>query len=101
MRDYRGNAVRPTIQPQSARYADARLDARGRDSTGLHIARAAQDTREAPCREWRNDKQIMSILGHSDIAHAELYTKEAEQKKRAADGMNALRRAEKSRRGVG
>jgi integrase len=34
-------------------------------------------------------KQIMSILGHTDIAHAELYTKEAEQKKLARDGINA------------
>lgn len=37
-------------------------------------------------------RQIMAILGHSDIAHAELYTREAEQRKLATDGMDALRR---------
>lgn len=36
-------------------------------------------------------RQIMAILGHSDIAHAELYTREAEQRKLAIDGMGVLR----------
>jgi hypothetical protein len=35
-------------------------------------------------------RQIMSILGHDDIAHAELYTREAEQRQLAADGMRRL-----------
>jgi len=35
-------------------------------------------------------RQIMAILGHDDIAHAELYTREAEQKRLAMDGMNKL-----------
>jgi hypothetical protein len=33
----------------------------------------------------------MAILGHSDIAHAELDTREAEQRKLALDGMDKLR----------
>ena len=33
---------------------------------------------------------IMSILGHDSIAHAELYTCEAEQKKLASAGMQKL-----------
>jgi integrase len=37
-------------------------------------------------------RQIMAILGHSDIAHAELYTREAEQRKLATDGMDKLGR---------
>lgn len=44
-------------------------------------------------------RQIMAILGHSDIAHAELYTREAEQRKLAADGMSALRSKSPSRYG--
>jgi site-specific recombinase XerC len=35
-------------------------------------------------------RQIMAILGHDDIAHAELYTREAEQKQLATDGMDKL-----------
>ena len=35
-------------------------------------------------------RQIMSILGHDDINHAELYTREAEQRQLAADGMRTL-----------
>jgi integrase len=35
-------------------------------------------------------RQLMAILGHSDIAHAELYTREAEQKRLAEDGMRTL-----------
>jgi integrase len=35
-------------------------------------------------------RQIMAILGHDDIAHAELYTREAEQRVLAADGMEKL-----------
>lgn len=35
-------------------------------------------------------RQLMSILGHDDIAHAELYTREAEQKTLARDGMAKL-----------
>lgn len=36
-------------------------------------------------------RQIMAILGHTDIAHAELYTREAEQRKLASDGMKVVR----------
>lgn len=36
-------------------------------------------------------KQIMAILGHDDIKHAELYTEEAEQRQLAADGMEKLK----------
>ena len=35
-------------------------------------------------------RQIMGILGHDDIQHAELYTREAEQRGLAADGMEKL-----------
>jgi len=35
-------------------------------------------------------RQIMDVLGHKSIAHAELYSREAEQKKLARDGMNRL-----------
>lgn len=35
-------------------------------------------------------RQIMDILGHSCIQHAELYTREAEQKRLAAEGMAAI-----------
>ncbi|MBX6426836.1 MAG: tyrosine-type recombinase/integrase [Variibacter sp.] len=35
-------------------------------------------------------RQIMAILGHRDIAHAELYTREAEQRRLATDGMQRL-----------
>lgn len=40
-------------------------------------------------------RQIMDILGHTDIAHAELYTREAEQKLLAKQGMRALERRPK------
>jgi site-specific recombinase XerD len=45
-------------------------------------------------------RQIMAILGHDDINHAELYTREAEQRRLAADGMELLtsRSRETSRR---
>ncbi len=36
-------------------------------------------------------KQIMSILGHDDMKHAELYTEEAEQRQLASDGMEKLK----------
>lgn len=36
-------------------------------------------------------RQIMAVLGHSDIDHAELYTREAEQRTLARDGMNVLK----------
>ncbi len=35
-------------------------------------------------------RQIMAILGHDDINHAELYTREADQRQLATDGMNKL-----------
>jgi site-specific recombinase XerD len=35
-------------------------------------------------------REIMSILGHDSIAHAELYTREAEQRKLASAGMQKL-----------
>jgi integrase len=35
-------------------------------------------------------RQIMEILGHADMEHTELYTREAEQKKLARDGMAKL-----------
>ena len=35
-------------------------------------------------------RQIMAILGHDDIAHAELYTREAEQRRLANDGMKRI-----------
>ena len=36
-------------------------------------------------------RQIMDILGHSSIQHAELYTREAEQKRLASDGIKVLK----------
>jgi integrase len=41
-------------------------------------------------------RQIMAILGHDDINHAELYTREAEQRRLAADGMRNLTATKKS-----
>lgn len=35
-------------------------------------------------------RQIMAVLGHDDIEHAELYSREAEQKRLAQDGMRLL-----------
>lgn len=35
-------------------------------------------------------RQIMDTLGHDDIAHAELYSREAEQARLATDGMNRV-----------
>lgn len=37
-------------------------------------------------------RQIMDTLGHTDIAHAELYTRDAEQKVLARDAMNTIMR---------
>ena len=37
-------------------------------------------------------REIMSILGHDSIAHAELYSREAEQKKLASAAMQKLAR---------
>lgn len=42
-------------------------------------------------------RQIMAILGHDGINHAELYTRETEQHRLAADGMRKL--SEPKRRG--
>jgi hypothetical protein len=35
-------------------------------------------------------REIMAILGHDAIAHAELYTREAEQRDLASEGMRKL-----------
>jgi hypothetical protein len=35
-------------------------------------------------------RQIMALLGHDDINHAEFYTREAEQRRLASDGMRKL-----------
>lgn len=40
--------------------------------------------------EGATTRQLMDILGHTSIAHAELYTREAEQRKLAGDGMRKL-----------
>lgn len=43
-------------------------------------------------------RQLMDTLGHDDIAHAELYSREADQERLARDGMNkviAFRKAKK------
>ena len=37
-------------------------------------------------------RQLMDILGHTSIQHAELYTREAEQRRLARDGMRKLNR---------
>lgn len=50
-----------------------------RKTLGKMLAESGASTRE-----------IMAILGHDDIAHAELYTREAEQKLLAAAGMEKL-----------
>lgn len=50
-----------------------------RKTLGAHLAEEGATTR-----------QIMAILGHDDIQHAELYTREAEQKTLAAEGMRKL-----------
>jgi integrase len=56
-----------------------------RKTLGKLLAEAGATTRE-----------LMAILGHDDIAHAELYTREAEQRSLASEGMRklALRRGE-------
>jgi hypothetical protein len=35
-------------------------------------------------------RELMAILGHDDIAHAELYSREAEQRRLASEGMRKL-----------
>jgi integrase len=42
-------------------------------------------------------RQIMDILGHSSIQHVELYTREAEQKRLASDGMATIDATTKTR----
>lgn len=44
-------------------------------------------------------RQLMGILGHDDIQHAELYSREAEQRGLAADGMEKLVDWRRSKRG--
>ncbi|ABQ60571.1 site-specific recombinase, phage integrase family [Brucella ovis ATCC 25840] len=41
-------------------------------------------------------RQIMDTLGHDDIAHAELYTREAEQARLATDGMSRVVRLKRN-----
>lgn len=41
-------------------------------------------------------RQIMDTLGHDDIAHAELYSREAEQARLAADGMSKVVRLKRN-----
>ena len=50
-----------------------------RKTLGKMLAEAGATTRE-----------IMAILGHDAIAHAELYTREAEQRDLASEGMRKL-----------
>jgi site-specific recombinase XerC len=50
-----------------------------RKTLGKMLAEASATTRE-----------IMAILGHDDIAHAELYSREAEQRRLADEGMRKL-----------
>jgi integrase len=50
-----------------------------RKKLGAMLAEAGATTRE-----------LMAILGHDDIAHAELYSREAEQKRLASEGMRKL-----------
>jgi integrase len=50
-----------------------------RKTLGKMLAEAEATTRE-----------LMAVLGHDDIAHAELYTREAEQKKLARAAMHKL-----------
>jgi integrase len=50
-----------------------------RKTLGKMLAEAEATTRE-----------VMAVLGHDDIAHAELYTREAEQKKLARAAMRKL-----------
>jgi integrase len=58
-----------------------------RKTLGKHLAESGASTRE-----------LMAVLGHDDIKHAELYSKEADQKRLAAVAMNKLtkRRGEPS-----
>lgn len=46
-------------------------------------------------------REIMDVLGHTDIQHAELYTREAEQRLLAKSGMSRLRPALKVVKGDG
>ena len=50
-----------------------------RKTLGKMLAEAGATTRE-----------LMAILGHDDIAHAELYTRDAEQKNWPVAGMRKL-----------
>ena len=50
-----------------------------RKTLGKMLAEAGATTRE-----------LMAILGHDDIAHAELYSREAEQRRLASEGMRKL-----------
>jgi len=44
-------------------------------------------------------REVMAVLGHDDIDHAELYTREAEQKKLARAAMHKLARRHGERLG--
>lgn len=46
-------------------------------------------------------RQIMDSLGHTDIAHAELYTREAEQERLARDAMASVVRLVRPQKGSG
>ena len=50
-----------------------------RKKLGAMLAEAGATTRE-----------LMAILGHDDLAHAELYSREAEQRRLASEGMRKL-----------
>ncbi len=46
-------------------------------------------------------RQIMDTLGHDDIEHAELYSREAEQARLATDGMDRVIRLNNRQKGIG
>lgn len=49
--------------------------------------------------EGATTRQIMDTLGHTEIAHAELYSRDADQARLAADGMRVVSLREHIRRG--
>lgn len=46
-------------------------------------------------------RQLMDTLGHDDIAHAELYSREAEQERLARDGMSRVTKMRKTKKSRG
>ena len=80
-----------TLQPQGPHGAHARLDD---GAAGLPPGYSLHGLRKtlgkALAEHEATTRQLMDILGHDNMAHAELYSREAEQIRMAAAGMEKL-----------